>query len=154
MIRRLQPKLAKVEGISSYLQPVQDLTVEDRVSRTQFQYTLEDADAKELAYWAPRMVAKLQDSAANCATWPPTSRMSGLLTTLMIDRDTRFAAGHLAAGDRRHAVRRVWPAASLDDVHAVEPIPRGSGSKPEFQQNPDALKNIYVHSVDGPQKSR
>src|SRR5207302_7951772 len=45
MIRRLQPELAKVDGITLYMQPVQDLTVEDRVSRTQFQYSIEDADA-------------------------------------------------------------------------------------------------------------
>ena len=44
VIRRLQPQLAKVDGITLYMQPVQDLTVEDRVSRTQFQYTLEDAE--------------------------------------------------------------------------------------------------------------
>ena len=44
MIRRLQPELAKVDGITLYMQPVQDLTVEDRVSRTQYQYTLEDAE--------------------------------------------------------------------------------------------------------------
>ena len=49
MIRRLQPRsLAKVDGITLYMQPVQDLTVEDRVSRTQYQYTLEDANAEEL----------------------------------------------------------------------------------------------------------
>src|SRR5262249_39441756 len=58
MIRRLQPELAKVDGISLFLQPVQDLTVEDRVSRTQFQYSLEDVDAKELAYWVPRFMEK------------------------------------------------------------------------------------------------
>ena len=51
VIRRLQPKLAKVEGITLYMQPIQDLTVEDRVSQTQFQYTLEDADAGELNVW-------------------------------------------------------------------------------------------------------
>ena len=49
MIRRLQGEIAKVEGITLYMQPVQDLTVEDIVSRTQFQYTLEDPDADELA---------------------------------------------------------------------------------------------------------
>jgi len=43
-------RVAKVDGVSLFLQPVQDLTVEDRVSRTQFQYSLEDVDAKELAY--------------------------------------------------------------------------------------------------------
>src|SRR4029077_804527 len=48
VIRRLQPQVAKVEGITLFMQPVQDLTVEDRVSRTQFQYSLEDADAREL----------------------------------------------------------------------------------------------------------
>src|SRR6185503_1684047 len=53
IIRRLQPTLAAVEGITLYMQPVQDLTVEDRVSRTQYQYSLEDADARELAEWAP-----------------------------------------------------------------------------------------------------
>ena len=49
IIQRLQPALEPVEGITLYMQPVQDLTVEDRVSRTQYQYTLEDADARELA---------------------------------------------------------------------------------------------------------
>src|SRR5262249_55579932 len=53
IIQRLQPALEPVEGITLYMQPVQDLTVEDRVSRTQYQYTLEDADARELTEWAP-----------------------------------------------------------------------------------------------------
>src|SRR5579864_3191365 len=60
VIRRLQPELAKVDGISLFLQPVQDLTVEDRVSRTQFQYSLEDVDPKELAYWTSRFIYKLK----------------------------------------------------------------------------------------------
>jgi multidrug efflux pump len=60
VIRRLQPQLAKVAGITLYMQPVQDLTVEDRVSRTQYQYTLEDADAEELNMWETKMVAKLR----------------------------------------------------------------------------------------------
>ena len=60
IIRRLQPQLEKVQGITLYMQPVQDLTVEDRVSRTQFQYSIEDADAQELAQWTPKLVAKLQ----------------------------------------------------------------------------------------------
>src|SRR6185369_9138587 len=58
IIRDLQPELAKISGITLYMQPVQDLTVEDRVSRTQYQYSLEDADAQELAVWAPRLVQK------------------------------------------------------------------------------------------------
>src|SRR5207244_3396401 len=55
VIRRLQPDLAKVEGITLSMQPIQDLTVEDRVSRTQFQYTLEDADASELNTWTTQL---------------------------------------------------------------------------------------------------
>src|SRR5947209_8012928 len=60
IIQRLQPHLAQVTGIQAYLQPLQDLTVEDRVSRTQYQYTLEDANAAELADWTARMVAKFK----------------------------------------------------------------------------------------------
>src|SRR5205814_3404922 len=60
VIRRLQPELAKAEGITLYMQPVQDLTVEDRVSRTQYQYTLEDANADELNLWTAKLMEKLQ----------------------------------------------------------------------------------------------
>jgi len=56
VIRRLQPEVAQVDGITLFLQPIQDLTVEDRISRTQFQYSLEDVDPKELAYWTPRVI--------------------------------------------------------------------------------------------------
>src|SRR5262249_61001816 len=61
VIRRLQPQLDKVDGITLFMQPLQDLTVEDRVSRTQFQYTLEDVDAKELAAWTPKFLDRLKN---------------------------------------------------------------------------------------------
>src|SRR3989454_1322633 len=60
IIRRLPPELVKVEGIMLFLQPVQDLTVEDRVSRTQYQYSLEDPDIKDLNAWAPKFVDALR----------------------------------------------------------------------------------------------
>src|SRR5205823_11353401 len=60
VIRRLQPDLAKVEGITLNMQPIQDLTVEDRVSRTQYQYTLEDASADELNFWTAKLMSTLQ----------------------------------------------------------------------------------------------
>ncbi|HEX3580759.1 MAG TPA: efflux RND transporter permease subunit, partial [Thermoanaerobaculia bacterium] len=60
IIRRLQPKVANVAGITLYMQPVQDISVENRVSRTQYQYTLEDANSTELAQWVPRILAALQ----------------------------------------------------------------------------------------------
>ena len=63
VILRLQPEIAKLDGITLFMQPVQDLTVEDRVARTQFQYSLEDVDPNELAYWTPKFVDKLKRSA-------------------------------------------------------------------------------------------
>jgi multidrug efflux pump len=60
VIRRLRPKLQSVVGIQMYMQPVQDLTVEDRVSRTQFQYTLEDPNEAELNTWTGKLVQKLR----------------------------------------------------------------------------------------------
>ena len=77
VIRRLQPLLAQVEGITLYMQPVQDLTVETRVSRTQYQYSLEDPDSKELGIWAPRFVSKLQALPQLRATWPAISCCKG-----------------------------------------------------------------------------
>src|ERR1700743_1520891 len=60
VIQRLEPRVAKVDGIQCFLQPLQDLTVEDRVSRTQYQYSLEDANVEDLAMWTNRLVAKLK----------------------------------------------------------------------------------------------
>src|SRR6266704_4419764 len=85
VIRRLQPELSKVDGITLYMQPIQDLTVEDRVSRTQYQYTLEDASADELNFWTAKLMKTLQtlpelrDVAADQQT-------RGSQATLVIDR--------------------------------------------------------------------
>ena len=93
IIRRLQPELAKVDGITLYMQPVQDLTVEDRVSRTQFQYSIEDADAQELAQWTPKLVEKLRASPElrDVAT---DQLNGGLRTNITIDRDTASRHGN------------------------------------------------------------
>ena len=92
IIRRLQPELAKVDGITLYMQPVQDLTVEDRVSRTQFQYSIEDADVQELSQWTPKLVAKLQTlpELRDVAT---DQLNNGLKTSVTIDRDTASRLG-------------------------------------------------------------
>jgi multidrug efflux pump len=125
LIRRLLPALAKVSGITLFMQPVQDLTVEDRVSRAQFQYSLEDADAGELAAWVPRFVARL-------ATLPELrdvasdQQNAGRQARLVLDR---VPARHHAADARRRALRRLRPAPDLDPVHAVEPVPRRAGEQ-------------------------
>ena len=150
VIWRLQPELARLNGIELYMQPVQDLTVEDRVSRTQFQYSLEDVDPKELALWVPRFVAKLK-------TLPQLRDVAtdqlddGLLATLTIDRDTASRLGILPAdidntlydafGQRQ--VSTIFT--QLNQYHVVMEV------QPNFQQNPDALKDIYVRSSTGQQ---
>ncbi len=150
IIRRLQPELAKVAGIRLYMQPVQDLTVEDRVSRTQFQYSLESADANDLNVWVPRLMEKLntlpelRDVASDQLT-------SGLKADLVIDRDTASRLGILpqaiddtlydAFGQRQ--VSTIFT--QLNQYHVV------LEADPSFQQSPDSLKNIYVHSSNGTQ---
>jgi len=62
VIRRLQPELARVQGVTLYMQPVQDLTIEDRVSRTQFQFILEDPDADRLGEWVPKLITRLRQA--------------------------------------------------------------------------------------------
>ncbi len=150
IIRRLQPELAKVNGITLYMQPVQDLTVEDRVSRTQYQYSMEDADAQELSVWATRLVEELRKlpSMRDVAT---DQQNGGLKAELVIDRDTASRLGILpqaiddtlydAFGQRQ--VSTIFT--QLNQYHVVLEV------DPQFSQNPDSLKNIYVHSNSGMQ---
>jgi multidrug efflux pump len=143
IIRRLQPELAKVDGITLYMQPVQDLTVEDRVSRTQFQYSIEDADARELAQWTPKLVAKLRASPVlrDVAT---DQLNGGLRTNIIIDRDTASRMGILPAaidntlydafGQRLVSIMFT----QLNQYHVVLEV------LPSFAQTPDAIDNIYI----------
>ena len=73
VIARLRPQLEKVEGARLFMQAAQDVNVGGRAARTQFQYTLQDANLDELNEWAPKVLEKLK-SLPSCATWPPTSR--------------------------------------------------------------------------------
>jgi multidrug efflux pump len=148
IIRRLQAKLAQVDGITLFLQPVQDLTVEDRVSRTQFQYTLEDANADELNTWTTRLVDKLKTLPAlrDVAT---DQQNGGLQTVLVIDRDTasRLGIGMQQVDDTlydafgQRLVSTMFT--QLNQYHVVLEV------APEYRRNPAALDNIYVHSSNG-----
>src|SRR5437867_3447757 len=150
IIRRLQPELAKVDGVSLFLQPIQDLTVEDRVSRTQFQYSLEDVDAKELAYWTPRFIDKLK-SLPELRDVASDQMNQGLVASITIDRDSAARLGVLPADvdntlydafGQRH-VSTIFT--QLNQYHLVMEV------DPQFQQDPAALKNIYVRSSSGEQ---
>jgi len=150
IIRRLQPELEKVQGITLYMQPVQDLTVEDRVSRTQFQYSMEDADAQELAQWSQKLLAKLHD-VPQLRDVASDQQNGGLQADLVIDRDTASRLGILpqtiddtlydAFGQRQ--VSTIFT--QLNQYHVVLEV------DPQFRQSPDALKNIYVRSASGEQ---
>src|SRR5207244_6889373 len=92
VIRRLQPRLAGVDGVTLFLQPVQDLTVEDRVSRTQFQHSLECADARELHLWTTRLVERLR-TLPELRDVASDEQNGGLALSLVIDRDTAARLG-------------------------------------------------------------
>ena len=148
VIRRLQPELAKVEGITLYMQPVQDLTVEDRVSRTQYQYTLEDANADELNQWTTKLVEKMQTlpQLRDVATDQQTH---GAQATLVIDRVTASRLGitpeaidnalYDAFGQRQISTLFT----QLNQYHVI------LETLPDFQRNPSKLNDIYVLSTSG-----
>ena len=116
-------------GITLFMQPVQDLTVEDRVSRTQYQYSLEDPDAEELNDWVPTLVGEAQDSCRELRDVASDQQNQGLQAHAGDRPRHGLAAGHHAADDRRHALRRLRAAPGLDHVHAAQPVPRGAGGQ-------------------------
>ena len=146
VIARLTPELQKVQGISLYMQPVQDLTVDDRVSRTQYQYTLEDPDPKELAYWTPKLVAKLQaiPTLLDVAT---DEQNQGISTQVQIDRDTASRLGitpqliddtlYDLFGQRQISTMFT----QLNQYHVVLEV------APQFQRGPRDLDDIYIRSA-------
>jgi multidrug efflux pump len=150
IIRRLQPELAKVEGVTLYMQPVQDLTVEDRVSRTQFQYSLEDADANELNDWSTRILAKLR-TLPELRDVASDQQNGGLKADLVIDRDTAARFGILpqniddtlydAFGQRQ--VSTIFT--QLNQYHVVLEVGQ------QFQDDPSDLSSIYIKSSTGQQ---
>ncbi len=92
IIDRLRPELAKVPGIELYLQPVQDLSIEDRISRTQFQFSLETPDGELLQEWTPRLVEALRER-RELTDVASDLQSSGLQIYLDIDRDAAARLG-------------------------------------------------------------
>src|SRR6185437_1228784 len=138
---RLAPKVAQVDGIDLYMQSVQDLQMDSRISRTQYQFTLEDADPDELAEWGPKMLKAIQalPEIRNAAS---DQQSSGLQMKVTVDRDTASSLGislqavddvlYDAFGQRQ--VSTIFTQLNLYRV--IQEV------KPEFQQNPDALSQI------------
>ena len=146
VIRRLQPQLANVPGITLFMQPVQDITVEDRVSRTQFQYTLEDPNMDELNVYAQRMMEKmtqlpeLRDVASD-------RQVQGLRARVVVDRATAARFGmttsaidqtlYDAYGQREISVMFT----QLNQYHVVLEL------MPDFRKNPLDLRNLFIRSA-------
>ena len=148
VIHRLQPRLAEVAGIRLYLQPVQDLTVEDRVSRTQYQYTLEDADPKELGVWVPRFVERLS-ALPELRDVASDLQNAGLQIRITLDRTTASRLGitpqmlddalYDAFGQRQISTMFT----QLNQYRVVLEAP------PSQYQRPEDLQNVYVRSASG-----
>jgi multidrug efflux pump len=145
VIRRLEPKLDQVEGISLFMQPVQNITVDDRVSRTQYQYTLEDPDQDELNLWTGKFVDRLKKlpGLEDVAT---DQQMGGLAVSLVIDRVTASRLGiapttidntlYDAFGQRQ--INTMYT--QLNQYHVI------LEAQPQFQLDPDMLDHIYIQA--------
>ena len=150
VIRRLQPKLLSVEGIQLFLQPLQDLTVEDRVSRTEFQYSLEDPDPVELAKFTRQMVNELGKESV-VTDVASDLQDQGLGAKLVIDRDTAARLGiamadvdntlYDAFGQRQ--VSTIFT--QLNQYHVVMEVGQN------FQTDPTVLNSLYVKASGGAQ---
>jgi multidrug efflux pump len=145
VIRRLNSKLGQVQGIQLFMQPVQNITVDDRVSRTQYQYTLEDPNADELNDWTNRFVARLKQlpELEDVATDQQTG---GLAVSLVIDRVTASRFGiapttidntlYDAFGQRQISTMYT----QVNQYHVV------LESEPQFQKDPNKLNHLYIQS--------
>jgi multidrug efflux pump len=145
VIRRLKSKLDQVQGIELFMQPVQNISVDDRVSRTQYQYTLEDPDANELNDWTSRFVGRLKQLSEleDVATDQQTG---GLAVSLVIDRVTASRLGiapttidntlYDAFGQRQISTMYT----QVNQYHVV------LESQPQFQLDPNNLNHLYIQS--------
>ncbi len=145
VIRRLQGKLSDVQGIQLFMQPVQNITVDDRVSRTQYQYTLEDPDPNELADWTNRFVTKLKQlpELEDVAT---DQQPGGLAVSLQIDRASASRLGiapttidntlYDAFGQRQ--INTMYT--QLNQYHVI------LEAQPQFQVDPNKLNKLYIQS--------
>jgi len=145
VIRRLSGSLRQVQGISLYMQPVQDITVDDRVTRTQYQYTLEDPNSDELNDWANRFVAqlgKLKDI-EDVAT---DQQLGAHALYLSINRVTASRLGiapstidntlYDAYGQRQ--INTLYT--QLNQYHVV------LETQPDWRKNPSNLNDLYIQS--------
>ncbi len=150
IIQRLQPELAKVAGIQLYMQPVQDLTIEDRVSRTQYQFTVEDPDPNNLSKWVPKLVERLQQT-KELRDVASDLQDNGLRAYVQVDRDKAAVYGiTMAAVDSAlysaYGQRLVSTIFTQSNQYRVV-----LESDPKMQLGPHSLYDLHVPSSSGQQ---
>jgi len=148
VILQLQPELAKISGITLFMQPVQDLTVDAQISRTQFKYTLEDPNTAELMLWAPKVIDSLQ-ARPELRDVSSDQQGQGLRIGLSIDRNTAARFGitlqliddtlYDAFGQRQ--ISTIFT--ELNQYRVVLSVKSG------FQQGPCGLSSVYLRGKDG-----
>jgi multidrug efflux pump len=148
LIRRLQPKLARIPGITMYMQPVRDLTIDARVSRTQYQLSAQDPNAAELSTQVGRLVTRLQNE-PQLADVASDLQDTGLEVFVNIDRD---AAGRLgvttAAID--NALYDAYGQRLISTIFTQSNLYRVILEvRPGDHENPDKLRDLYVATVNG-----
>jgi HAE1 family hydrophobic/amphiphilic exporter-1 len=145
VITRLRPKLAKVHGLRVYLQAAQDVTVGARFAKTQFQYTLQDANLDELSAWAPKILDKLK-SLPELRDVATDQQNAGTTLTIQIDRNMASRFGiqpKLIADTLYDAFGQRQLTHYFTQVNTYEVVEE---VLPSLQENPATLDKIYVHS--------
>jgi HAE1 family hydrophobic/amphiphilic exporter-1 len=145
IINRLQTALARIQGITLYMQAAQDITVGGRVSKTQYQYTLTDADSNELNHWSAIFLDKLK-SLPEITDVASDQENAGPRLNATVNRDIASSFGILPStvdntlGDAfgQRIVSTIYT--TLNQYHVVLEV------DPRFQSGPEALNNIYVNS--------
>ncbi|MBB6584420.1 MdtB/MuxB family multidrug efflux RND transporter permease subunit [Ralstonia solanacearum] len=150
IIQRLQPELAKVAGVSLFMQPVQDLTIEDRVSRTQYQFTVEDPDPTNLSKWVPKLVERLQQ-VTQLRDVASDLQDNGLRAYVQIDRDKAAVYGiTTAAVDSAlysaYGQRLISTIFTQSNQYRVV-----LEADPQLQLGPQSLYDLRVASTGGQQ---
>ena len=150
VIHRLQRDLATVEGITLFMQPVQDLTVDPRISRTQFHYTLECPDINALNEFAPRLVEAMSHR-PELSDVSSDQQDKGLRLSVVIDRATaaRFGITPQVIDDTLYDAfgqRQISNIFTQSNQYTVV-----LAAQPKFQQSPAGLNSIYIRSTSGTQ---
>jgi multidrug efflux pump len=150
VLQRLRRSLADLKGMTVYMQPVQDLTIEDRVSRTQYQMTLSNPDLKMLSAWTPRVVDRLRQL-PQLADVTDDLQDEGLETYVDIDRDAASRLG-ITAAVIDEALYNAFGQRLISTIFTQSAQYRVVLEvQPQFSRGPDALSQIYVPTSTGSQ---